>query len=74
MPDQFVAGSVAKLVIEVFQAVQVQHQDGQGAAVALRARNFLCQTLFSRSSVMKTRKWVKHGKLINLFRAYFHLA
>jgi hypothetical protein len=57
--DHEVARRVTKPVIYGFQFIQVQKQDRQGTAMALRAADFLCKPLLAGAAVVKTRELIE---------------
>src|SRR5258708_39089537 len=60
--EQYViTGRMAVGVVDVLEIVQVQREDGQGMPLALRPSHFRGQALLSKTAVVQTRPWVKHG-------------
>src|SRR3989441_11772383 len=72
--DDFVAGGVAKHVVHVFQAIEIQEQQGERARVALGAGNFFGEALFPGTAVVEAGEGVEHGDLVDLLGADFDLA
>src|SRR5487761_752642 len=59
------------LVVDLLEAVQVEHQHAQRMAVALGARYFACQSLLAEAAVGKRRERIARGQTMKFFRADF---
>ncbi len=68
-----VAGGVAVTVINLFQAVEIHQENGEGAAVALRAADFLSQALLAGAAIVKSGELIESRELVNLGSESFHL-
>ena len=63
--QQSVTGGVAVIVIDLFQAVHIHEENGEGATVALRAADFLCEALFAGAAVVKSRELIESCKFVD---------
>ena len=70
--QQRVAGSMAVIVIDLFQAVYIHQQNGEGAGVALRATDFLREALLAGAAVVESRELIESREFVNLRSERFH--
>jgi hypothetical protein len=68
-----IACGVAVAIINLFKAVEIHKQNGERAAVALRATDFLGQALFAGATVVKTGELIESRELVNLRSESFYL-
>ncbi len=64
--QQSIARGVAVLVVNLLQAIEIHQQNGERAAVALRAADFLRQALFAGAAIVKPGQLIECGELVNL--------
>ena len=71
--QQGVAGGVAVIVIDLFQAVYVHEENGEGPGVALRAADFLREALLAGAAIVKSRELIESREFVNFGSQRFHL-
>ena len=74
-----VTGRVTVAVVNEFQAVQIHEENGERAAVALRAADFLREALFAGAAIVETSELIERRQFVDFgcesfyFSQRFHL-
>jgi len=59
---------MAMLVVDLLEAVQIEHQHAQRMTVALGARNFTRQAFLAEAPVRECRQGIARGQTVKFFR------
>src|SRR5258706_4095506 len=54
-------------VVQLLEMIEIEHDEGQAAVVALLTSERLRQVVGKRAPIVEPREWIAHGLLANFF-------
>ncbi len=61
-----VARGMSRRVVDLLQAVEVQHHEGEWTVIARGAADFLGQSLLAGAAIVEPRQLIERGKFVDL--------